>query len=188
MKSWIKIRGALSLLAVSVMAFGASTGAGAAENSTIRVGAFVNPVGSVAAVEYEYLLGRKVSLGARLGYIDYDYKDETYRETGNGPGAELLVRFYPGGQGHKGFYLGGAVGFWNASWKYTDPASTPTTDTGTSTAVDVNLNLGWKIPLGSDRVYLDPNIAIGNFFSSASDDTANLGIYIAAGLSIGMTF
>jgi hypothetical protein len=188
MKSPIKTRWVLLLFAVPVMALGASTTASAADNSTIRAGVLVNPVGTVATVEYEYLLGKKISLGARLGYIDYDYKDGTYRETGDGPGAELLLRFYPGGQGHKGFYVGGALGAWNSSWKWTDPNDTPTSDSGTSTAVDVNVNLGWKIPLGSDRIYIDPNIAIGNFFSTSSDDTANLGFYVAAGLSIGVTF
>lgn len=98
------------------------------------------------------------------------------------------MRLYPGGKGHKGFYVGGAVGVWNTSWKYTDPASVPTRDSGTSTAINVNVNLGLKIPLGSDRVYIDPNIAIGNFFSTASDDAANLGFDIAGGVSVGVIF
>lgn len=42
------------------------------ERDTIRVGVIVNPVGVVGAVEYERLLGNRVSLGARLGYLDYD--------------------------------------------------------------------------------------------------------------------
>ena len=65
---------------------------------------------------------------------------------------------------------------------------TPTSSSGTSVAMDINVNVGWKIPLGSDRMYIDPNIAIGNFFSTSSDDVANLGFYVAAGLSFGMVF
>ena len=101
----------LSMVVVAtVLALGLSLPSHADGESTIRAGVFVNPVGVVGAVEYERLLGYRFSIGARLGYIDYDYKDGTYTETGNGPGVEFLVRYYPQGKGHKGFYVGGAVG------------------------------------------------------------------------------
>lgn len=176
------------IASATLLTLGMSLPSHADGENTIRAGVFVNPVGVVGAVEYERLLGNRFSVGARLGYIDYDYKDGTYTETGNGPGVEFLARYYPQGKGHKGFYVGGAVGLWNASWKWTDPLDTPTSSSGTSVAMDVNVNVGWKIPLGSDRMYIDPNIAIGNFFSISSDDEANLGFYVAAGLSFGMVF
>jgi hypothetical protein len=44
-----------------------------------------------------------------------EYEDGSYRETGNSPGAEFLVRLYPGGKGHKGFCVGGALGLWNTN-------------------------------------------------------------------------
>lgn len=181
-----KLAAAMTL--ASLIGLGANTATAAEYTNTVRAGFFVNPVGTVGAVEYEHLLGNRVSLGARLGYLDYDYKDGSYRETGNGPGAEFLVRFYPGGQGHRGFYIGGGIGYWNSDWKWTDPNDTPTSDSGTGAAVNVNINIGWKIPLGSDRVYIDPNLAIGNFFSVNSDDTADLGFYVAGGLSVGFNF
>ncbi|HEX9626633.1 MAG TPA: hypothetical protein VGA00_06820 [Acidiferrobacterales bacterium] len=175
-------------LATSLLALGAGTPVQAGDGNTVRAGFLVNPVGTVAMVEYEHLLGSKASIGARLGYIDYDYKDGSYREVGDGPGIEFLGRFYPQGKGHEGFYVGGAIGLWRPSWRWTDPFDTPTSDTGTSSTIDVNFNIGWKIPLGTKRVYLDPHFAIGNFFSLSSDDTANLGFYAAAGLSVGMVF
>lgn len=187
MKSSNKIKFS-AIAVVAMLVFGVSLPSHADGENTIRAGVFVNPVGAVGAVEYERLLGNHFSLGARLGYIDYDYKDGTYTETGNGPGVEFLARYYPQGKGHKGFYVGGAVGVWNSTWESRDPANIPVNDSGTATAADVNVNIGWKIPLGSDRMYIDPNIAIGNFFSLSSSDAANLGFYVAAGLSFGMVF
>ncbi len=177
-----------AIASATLLTLGMSLPSHADGENTIRAGVFVNPVGVVGAVEYEHLLGNHFSIGARLGYIDYDYKDGTYTETGNGPGVEFLARYYPQGKGHKGFYVGGAVGVWNSTWKSRDPADIPVNDSGTATAADVNVNIGWKIPLGTDRVYLDPNLAIGNFFSLSSSDAANLGFYVAAGLSFGMVF
>jgi hypothetical protein len=175
-------------LATSLLALGAAAPAAAGDANTVRLGFFVNPVGTVAAAEYEYLMGGKVSMGARLGYLDYDYKDGSYREVGDGPGVEFIGRFYPHGQGHRGFYVGGAVGLWRTSWSWTDRFAFPFRASGTSTAVDVNVNLGWKIPLGSERIYLDPNLAIGNFFSLSSDDVELVGFYVAGGLSVGTVF
>lgn len=161
--------------------------ANAGENS-FRPGIYVNPVGSGATIEYERLVTDKLGIGARLGTLSYVYEDGTYEEDGVGSGAEVILRFYPKGEGFNGFYVGGGVGLWNIAWEWTDPTDTPTTDSGTSSAVNVNVNLGWKIPLGSDKIYIDPSITIGNFFSSASDDSEVIGFYTAAQVGVGFVF
>lgn len=166
---------------------GFSSASSAGENS-FRPGIYVNPVGSGATLEYERLVTDKLGIGARLGTLGYHYEDGSYEEDGVGSGVEFIARFYPKGEGFNGFYVGGGVGLWNIAWEWTDPTDTPTTDDGTSSAVNVNVNLGWKIPLGSEKIYLDPSIMIGNFFSSASDDTEVVGFYTAAQLGVGFVF
>ncbi len=69
MNSSMKMRLVPALLATAVIFLGASSVVNATEDNTIRAGVFVNPVGVVGAVEYEHLLGNRVSLGARLGYM-----------------------------------------------------------------------------------------------------------------------
>lgn len=166
---------------------GISSAVSAGDNS-IRPGIYVNPVGSGATVEYERLLSDKFGVGARLGTLGYSYTDGTYEEDGVGSGVEFIARFYPKGEGFNGFYVGGGVGLWSIAWEWVDPNDVPVADSGTSSAFNVNVNLGWKIPLGSDKIYLDPAIMIGNFFSSASDDTEVVGFYTAAQLGVGFTF
>lgn len=161
--------------------------AGASDNS-IRAGIMVNPVGTVPHVEYEHLVTDKLGIGARLGSITYTYEDGSYEEDGVGTGAEFILRYYPKGNGHNGFYIGGGVGFWNVAWEYTDPEDTPVADEGTASAANINVNLGWKIPLGTDKVYIDPSIIVGNFFSLSSDDAANLGFYLGGQVGVGFVF
>jgi len=183
MKTIKHITGVVLLL--SGIAFTANASAG--ENS-INPGIFVNPVGSGAMVEYEHLLKDKIGIGARLGTISYNYKDGSYEEDGAGSGVEFIARYYPKGHGFDGFYVGGGVGIWSIAWEWTDPNDIPTADDGTATAFDVNVNLGWKIPLGSDKIYLDPSLIVGNFFSSASDDSEVIGLYTAAHVGVGFVF
>ena len=147
-----------------------------------RTGVIVNPVGVVGAIEYEHLLGNRVSLGARLSYIDYDYKDGSCQETERS-GRRVRCASTRAARGTRASTSAVRSAYGTQAGNTHDPASVPTRDSGTSTAINVNVNLGLKIPLGSDRVYIDPNIAIGNFFSTASDDAANLGFDIAGGVS-----
>lgn len=161
--------------------------------NTVRAGYVVSPEGAVSTVEYEHLLVRWVSLGARLGYIDYDFKNGSYRETGNGSGAEFLVRVYPQGRGYRGFYIGGGFGLWDIRWAWTDPTSTPTSGSDQPAQKNnINLSLGWRIPLGNDRVYIDPSLVIGSYFTPAiggpNTRRSGLGPYVAAGLSVGVNF
>jgi hypothetical protein len=172
---------------VLLTGLGIATVASAGENS-IRPGIYVNPVGSGAIVEYERLLNDKLGIGARLGTLSYTYSDGSYDEDGVGSGVEAILRYYPKGLGFDGFYVGGGVGLWSVAWEWTDPTDTPSADDGTASAVNVNVNLGWKIPLGSEKIYLDPAITIGNFFSSASDDSEVIGLYTAAQLGVGFVF
>ena len=73
----------------------------------------MNPVGVVGAIEYEHLLGNRVSLGARLSYIDYDYKDGSCRNRTVGAPSSWCASTRAAGA--QGFYVGGAVGVWNTS-------------------------------------------------------------------------
>ena len=164
-----------------------SSTASAGKNS-VRPGIVVNPLGTGVNVEYERLLTDKLGVGARLGTIAYKYDDGSYEEDGSGNGVEVIVRFYPKGEGFNGFYVGGGAGLWSIAWDWTDPTDVPTSDSGTSSVANVNVNLGWKIPLGSEKIYLDPAIMLGNYFSVASDDTEGLGFYAAAQLGVGFVF
>jgi len=161
--------------------------ASAGKNS-VRPGIVVNPIGVGVNVEYERLLTNKLGIGARLGTTSYNYEDGSYEEDGRGTGVEFIARFYPKGNGFNGFYVGGGVGLWSFAWDWTDPNDIPRSDSGTSSVANVNVNLGWKIPLGSEKIYLDPAIMLGNYFSVASDDTEGLGFYAAAQLGVGFVF
>ena len=170
-----------------------SAGAGEYANS-VRAGYFASPVGPVATVEYENMFSRRFSLGARLGYIDYDYEHGDYHETGHGPGAEFLARFYLQGPGHRGPYISAGIGLWNLSVAWTDSTLFVPSDRDKHTPLlNANLLLGWKIPLGSDRVYIDPSIVIGSYFGCTGPQSRcgiilNYGAYVAAGLSVGVNF
>ncbi|MFQ5585250.1 MAG: hypothetical protein ACE5GF_00260 [Thermodesulfobacteriota bacterium] len=169
--------------------------------NAVNIGAATVIIGSVVYVEYERAINEKISLAGRVGAlsydVDYDEDGGTTNETGDGTGVVASVRFYPThdlqGNNFEGFYLGGGVGVWSVDWEWEWTHSTFATETGSgsSTALDLNFNLGWKIPLGSDRVYIDPNIALGNLFistESKSGDSDEVGLYAAAGLAVGITF
>ena len=159
---------------------------------SIRFGGLVNPDAKVAVVEYEKMFRDRISIGARLGKLDYEYSDGSYDEDGDGKGAEFLFRFYPQGNGFKGFWFGVGVGYWMTDWSYTDPTDVPAADSGETESIDVNVSVGWKIPLGTKKFYIDPSITIGNYFGISTDSTFDsepeLGVYAAAGVAFGINF
>ena len=164
--------------------------------NAVTFGGVANIVGSVILVEYERVVADKVSIAARLGNFSYEVEyDEgvgTTTESGDGPGAEGVFRFYPGG-GLNGFYIGGALGVWSVDWDWEWKATGYATEkgSGSSTTVDLNFTLGGKINLGSDRVYIDPSFTVGNFFAETHGKTGEsdeIGLYAAIGLGIGITF
>lgn len=162
----------------------------AAEQNTVKAAVAVAPVNdaNVVMAEYERLLNDKLALGARFGSLDYEFKDGAERETGDGTGVEVLVRFYPSG-GFKGLYVGGGIGFWNVDWEWTDPTDSPGRGSGSTDSTNVNIAVGWK--LGSDKVYFEPAILIGNWLGVSQDDTgreSELGFYLALSLGVGIKF
>ena len=154
---------------------------------------------SVVFVEYERLTSNKISLVGRIGQLDYEYDDGVYIEEGDGPGVEVGLRFYPAGNGMKGFYLGANGGFWFTDWTWRDDVgkSYETKGSGSSTAFDINFELGGR--LGSEKFVIIPTFNIGNFLSisdecsrtgsSAScDKGTELGFYAIIGLALGIGF
>lgn len=178
----------------SLFVLGANAATAVEYANSVRAGYVVSPVGTVGTVEYENMFSRRFSLGARLGYIDYDYEHGSYRETGHGPGAEFLARFYLQGPGHRGIHIGVGVGVWKFVVAWTDPTGFMTSGRDTrAPLLNANLSLGWKTPLGRDRVYIDPNLVIGSYVGCTGPTYRCSGIinfrgYAAAGLSVGVNF
>lgn len=164
-------------------------------DNSIKFTAAFNPVGGIFLLDYERMIANKFSVGGRVGAIDYETDDGSYNEKGDGNGIEATFRWYARGEGFSGFFLGAGLGYWNTDWTWTDPYDTPNKGSGSSTAVDVNFTLGWKIGFGSSPVYFEPSIIAGNFFSVTTDsDTGSdsnesqLGLYAGVGLAIGFAF
>jgi hypothetical protein len=188
------------LCVASILATGSAQAAG--PTNSIRAAALINPIGNVRMVEYEKMFADKVSIGARVGALSYDYDDGDYEEEGDGTGAEFLVRLYPGGDGFKGFYFGGAVGYWKTDWEWREDFWTPAGVwiEGKSESLNLNVGVGWKIPLAGNKLYIDPSITIGNYFDLDSetdaqwrgtvydDENEELGFYVAGGIAVGFNF
>lgn len=152
-------------------------------------------------VEYERLVGEKVSLLGRFGSTSYSFDDSVYVEDGDGSGVDLGVRLYPQG-GMKGLYFGGSLGFWSSDWTFTDDMGTfyQTTGTGSSDAVRLDLEIGGRFNLGSGPVSLMPSFHLGNYFSvsddctytsgatGACDNSAEFNLYAYLGLAVGFAF
>ena len=181
---------ALPLAAVAALLGPVSASAG--NNNTVSFGGNANLVGVVGRVEYEHMIKDRFSVGARVGVLNYTYKDGSYEEDGTGNGVEFIARYYPRAQGFQGFYVGGGIGYWRTNWDYTDPEDTPSRDEGTTSAINANVTVGWKIPLGSGKVYIDPSITVGNFFGISTDSDFDqepeLGLYAGGGVSVGFVF
>lgn len=130
----------------------------------------------------------------------YTYDDDVYAENGDGPGFEFGVRFYPAGNGMKGFYIGAGTCLWFSEWTWIDDKgqSYETRGSGESTAWDLNFNIGAKIPLGNSGLHIEPNALIGNWFSvdyeckydngSACSKESEMGFYALVAVNFGMTF
>lgn len=176
--------------------------AAAGPSNSVRAGVMLNPIGYVTMVEYEHLLANRVSIGGRAGSLSYDYDDDGYEEEGDGSGADFIVRMYPGGDGFKGFYYGAAIGYWQTDWMWREAGFTPAGVwiSGQTKSINLAARVGWKIPLGGDRVYIDPSITLGHYFAIDSetedqwkgtqydDENDELGVYLAGGVAVGINF
>jgi hypothetical protein len=183
------------MILVGYTAFPTNSLAQDPENA-VMAGIILNPIGSIVMGEFERRLNDKITIAARVGQIDYDvdYDEDggTTNETGDGPGIECVFRLYPG-QALKGFYFGGAVGFWNTDWewKWKGSGSSTQTGSGSSTALDINFTLGGKIYVAPDKVFIDPSFTIGNFFADSNGKTGEVdevGIYAGIGIAVGFAF
>lgn len=196
----------LSVLSICIAIPQDSSAEGAkSKNNSFNIGVtgLVGPDlwASVVYGEYERLLSNRFSMFGRVGQLNYEYDDGTYIEEGNGPGIDIGVRLYPRGEGMKGFFIGGTVGYWKTDWEWTDDAGTTyeTKGEGSSNAVKVDFEIGGRINLGSETISLIPSAHIGNFFGISSDckitkgsgtcsDESELGFYGIIGLALGIAF
>ena len=160
--------------------------------SSVRAASMANPFGVIRMVEYETMISKEVSLGARFGLINYDYEDGSYEEKGEGEGADIMLRLYPDGNGNSGLYFVSALGYWHVDWKYRDPLAIPSWDYGDTGVLNLNIGTGWKIPMASYRMYIDLAAIMGNYIdlstSARYDSEPERGIYFASGLAVGMNF
>lgn len=172
MKKICMVVAAVILAGVCLAAPG--SGYAAAKNSVnIGAGGLVGPdlTASLFFAEYERLIAGKMALFVRGGQVHYSYDDGTYVEDGDPKGFDVGVRAYLTGHGAmKGFYIGGALGSWQTDWTFTDDKGTSyeSQGKGDSSAVRADLEVGARLPLGSERVSLMPAFHLGHFFSSSS--------------------
>lgn len=167
-------------------------------SNSFRVNVAGNGTGTISSIEYEHLVGSSVSLGARIGAVDYDYSESgtyDYDEVGEGNGVDFMFRMHPGGDGLSGFYFGANAGYWEVDWSSVEvyaPASLIWYDYGTSKLINLNFVIGGKILLGSEHVYIDPSVTLGSWVATSTDSYSNteprVGIFIAVGLAIGVNF
>jgi len=184
----------LATIAVALLSFSSNSFAVEGNNS-LKAGFLVNPIGYMLLFDYERMINDTFAVGGRVATVEYTWEEDPYEEDGSGSGIEATFRWYTKRQGFNGFYLGGSVGFWSIDWDWTDPTDSPTSGSGTSDVLNLMVNVGWKIGFGSSNWYVDPNIAIGNFFSLTTDSTyepeegeGGIGFYAGAGVAIGVAF
>jgi len=157
----------------------------------VMAGGLTDSTAVAGTVEYERFLTDSLSLGVRLGKLSYDTEYDSYKESGDGTGVDAALTLHFGGNPPKGPYLGFHVGYWSTDWEWTDPTDNPKKGKGSSNAANVSATFGWKIPLG-DSFLLQPSLTVGDYLSSATDDTntqeQELGFYALLGLALGFSF
>jgi hypothetical protein len=124
---------------------------------------------TVFIAEYEHMLGPKIALLGRVSEVDYKFDDGKYVEQGRPKGVDIGARYYAAG-GLKGFFLGGSLGYWMADWTFTDFEGQPNEvqGKGDSNSVRVNLDMGWRFPIGSSSFSIMPALNVGRFFPNTT--------------------
>jgi hypothetical protein len=122
---------------------------------------------TIFLVEYERMYGPKLTVLGRASGVDYRFDDGTYREDGRPRGVDVGVRYYPSG-GMRGFYFGGALGYWKADWTFTEYRGQPSESQGKGDfkGVRADVDIGGRIQTASPRVSILPALHFGRFFSS----------------------
>lgn len=150
----------------------------------------------VGYIEFERLIGEKMSIGARLLYFEqYGYRSW---ETAVGPGI-FTRRYINGGKGLKGFYIGSSVDLlfvefydswttqeWNSYYGYNE--SVDKYEYGSGVSVAVTSQLGYKFTLGR-TLYIEPSISLGAYLSSTATEYSSyteLAPIAAPSLTIGV--
>lgn len=194
-----KLGCAVAAAGLFAAASGGALAQGVKNSINLAVGA-LPPIGdasaSVLMVEYERLVGSKVSVFARGSSLKYKWDDGDYVEDGKGTGVGVGMRFFPQG-GLKGFYLGAAVAAFDSKWDWTEK-SPPGSGKGTTKSIQWGGELGYRFNLGSERVSLTPAFNFGSWLGG--DDTCSntngspctkeseLGFYAAISVALGIAF
>ena len=159
--------------------------------------------GSLGGAEYERLLNRNLALLLRLYRLSYETDNSTWHEeTTSGGGLDFGIRAYLSGNGFRGFYLGGNVGFGNVKSDWEDkevPTFSPfRTGTLESSYGKIEFDLGGRFPLGRGPVSLTPSFHLGSYIGGDSECTysngtsctkeSSIGPYAFIGLSLGVAF
>jgi hypothetical protein len=160
---------------------------------------------AVFYVEFERKMSNKLTIFGRFGMLDYDFDDGTYKESGDGPGFDAGVRFYPLSGAMKDLYIGGAAGLWWTDWTYTDysylviPGGNRwIMGSGDSTALKVEFEVGYRFIIPNTPVAITPNFRSGTFISLDDSCTtvaglpcsteSEIGVYAVFGVSAGFQF
>ena len=159
-----------------------------AQENTVKLGAVLNPIAAGGVVEYERLLGRHVSLGARYASISYEYEEDDYTEEGDTKGFDITFRHYWGGKGFRGWYWGAALGRYESDWTWQERNLR---GSGTSELTHVQAMVGYK-HFFNDNFYVDGFGMIGNWSGTSKESTGTreteLGAYFALGVGLGVAF
>jgi hypothetical protein len=168
-------------------------------NVTVAGAAAADTTASAFLLEYERLITPKLSVLGRGTFLKYKYDDSVYVEDGKGTGIGLGVRFYPSGQGMKGFYVGGVIGTFASKWDFTDDKGTAAQTQGEGDSFG---EVGYRFLLGQ-HVTLTPAFNFGSWIGGDSncdytappsrvgttcDKESELGFYGTISLSLGIAF
>jgi hypothetical protein len=120
-------------------------------------------------IEYERMIGSKISALARGTGVHYTYDDGEHVEDGRPKGADIGARYYFSG-GMKGFFLGGSVGYWEADWAFMRNKNLPDQyqGNGHSDSIRANVDIGARYPIGASSVSIMPVLSFGRFSSDTT--------------------
>lgn len=159
---------------------------------------------TVVMIEYERLLGQKLSVFARGSRLNYKFDDDDNVEDGTGTGLGGGVRFYPF-VGLKGFYVGGGINAFKGDWDFVSDKgqSFESRGTGETSAIQWGVEVGYRFHLGSPLVTLTPSAHAGSWVGddsnckytapasrvgTACSVDSELGFYVVASVALGIAF
>lgn len=157
----------------------------------------------VFTLEYEHRLTPRVVILGRGSGVNYTDDDSDYLEDGKLRGIDIGTRYYRAGQ-LQGLYVGGSLGYWENDWTFIKNRDTtnPLHGDADSTAVRLNVDLGYRFPIRDTNVSIMPEVNIGKFFmsnsceytapaslvGSACDQNSDVEGYLFAGVTVGVAF